>query len=101
MTIEYKYMLSHGDICTCESCEAEAPLAWFDTGFPRTKKKICEVCATTTIGRITEYAPRDPAAMQRRDDLKIMAQVANHLLDKLTPRLADQANAVFVPDEAA
>jgi hypothetical protein len=97
MTIEYRYLKRDGDILTCNSCACEAPLAHFDGGAGRRARDLCEVCASTFIGNMTQYATL--YSTEQRDQAVIQAQVANLMLDKLTPRTADKASAAEHPSE--
>ena len=80
---KFTYRVEDGWIEECECCSSPAPLAEFDSGMMDGKKKlICEICASTIIGRLTEYkSHRDD-----RDTLICMAQMGNLILDKLTGR---------------
>lgn len=99
--MQFRYLQSHaGNICSCDSCGSEAPLEWF-SGLPgQRQRKLCEVCADTLIGRLTEIGASAPEEYHRREPLRIMAQVANHLLDKLTQRLHEQETAEILPPES-
>ncbi len=100
MQFNYRYMKNaHGGICSCESCESEAPLEWFEDGWPRVKKKICEICATTLVGRLTPIPLKDVTEYTAQETVKAMAQIGNHLLDKLTPRLTGIKAAETIPSE--
>lgn len=81
----YRYIYADGHAQECDSCGYTAPLA----EFPRRslaerdqRKLICEVCATTEIGSITDYASRSHDI----ELFRVVAQSTNLILDKMTGR---------------
>jgi len=66
---------------TCESCGCEVPLDRFPPMRPsQADRLLCEVCATTRIGNLTGVGDVDaPLA-------RVIAQVANLLIEKLSPK---------------
>lgn len=84
---EFEYRWSSGskfsgDLLVCQSCGWEAPLA----EFRRRKivdetKLICEVCANSEIGGVTDYLRDEDIGIYRS-----IAQCTNLILDKLTDR---------------
>ena len=77
----------------CATCGSDAPVAWFERPFilrkdgdPKTWY-LCEVCASTFVGNTIMY--KSVYSQEARDAAVLLAQVANHLLDKLTKRRKD------------
>jgi hypothetical protein len=73
----------------CQSCGSVAPLADFkinasDATMRQVAKELCEICASTFIGNVTNYDR--VYTVQEKTVCICVAQVANLLLDKLTCR---------------
>lgn len=85
--MEYEIVKNeYDDVQGCYSCGCEVPLHGFDWGPPYNephetdKIMLCEICASTHIGSSARrgYTGHETA--------RIIAQVANHLIDKLGKR---------------
>lgn len=90
--IRYEYKRSDGMLLACETCASEAPLAEFSgmgllTNEPK-KRSLCEVCTVTYISNMVTY--NKVYSMEEQHIATLLAQVTNHLLDRLTGRGPDR-----------
>lgn len=84
--IEYKYIRNEiGDVLECDSCDSIAPLAEFNESFPKQKRSLCELCASSQIGNVTLHPEQYPDS----EIFEALAQVGNIILDKITGRKRD------------
>jgi hypothetical protein len=83
--IEYKIHEDDGDVIPCDSCNSEVPTHPFDWRAPfdeehdRPKRYLCEFCASSYVGNITRYSPRDEAGYMRKEIAVLIAQAVNFL----------------------
>jgi hypothetical protein len=80
----YKYIVEDGYVCECESCGATAPLFFFDTVPLHPGRYLCEICASTFAGNMTQYPDQyDHSAVTLA---QIVAHTGNLILDKIEGR---------------
>lgn len=92
MSIEYKWTYAKYEGATteyidaCDCCQMEVPTRIFkqhgETPLAVVDRRLCEICATTMAGSITQYKNRGET-IDRQEFYKAISAVANQLLLKL------------------
>jgi hypothetical protein len=82
---KYQYRFESKEVCTCDACDAIAPVKWFDSSHSDREDKggwFCELCANTPSSNAYLFRFHEGS----RADMQTICFCANKILDAVTGR---------------